>query len=349
MRFPSLLTLPTSLLDGSRARPGTHVLGIDGGATKTEVAVMRLDDYDLTSATGGPSNADAVGRAAAGAALKDTIETALEQAGATASDITAAVFAVAGSVTVAVGEEVAAEGSLGGAYVVNDVVAAWAAGTLCQPGIGIISGTGSHVFGVNARHESWRVGGWGHILGDEGSAYWLGLEALKASLAYREGSGPETRLLERATKLFELKGIEDLPELFYGKPLTKAEVARFAKEVYAAAESGDGVARALFDAAGEQLANQAGAAVRALGMERERFPIALVGSTFRAGRLLQEPLERAVHRVARDAFFRLAEVPPVAGSALLAVRAAGRWERFDEAAFLTAAKRDLEVDVVTPR
>ena len=69
--------------------------------------------------------------------------------------------------------------------VVNDVVGAWASGSLASAGIVAISGTGSNVFGVNAAGDSWRCGGWGHILGDEGSGYWIGLGAIRAALAHR--------------------------------------------------------------------------------------------------------------------------------------------------------------------
>ena len=73
------------------------------------------------------------------------------------------------------------------------------------PGVAAIAGTGSNVFGVGsagAGTRTWRAGGWGHLLGDEGSGYWLGVESIKAALRDREASGPATALSEAAPAFF---------------------------------------------------------------------------------------------------------------------------------------------------
>src|SRR5213078_4483038 len=78
--------------------------------------------------------------------------------------------------------------------VVNDALIALAAGAGDDPGIVIISGTGSIVYGRNERVEAARAGGWGHMIGDEGSGYWIGREALAAVMRAGDGRGPETGL-----------------------------------------------------------------------------------------------------------------------------------------------------------
>ena len=83
-----------------------------------------------------------------------------------------------------------------------------------------------------------------------GRENWLGLHGLKAALSYRDGSGPPTVLLDAAVDHYDLVAIEDLPEVFYGKPLTKDEVARFAIQVEHAAHAGDLVSIGLFEQAG---------------------------------------------------------------------------------------------------
>ena len=206
-------------------------------------------------------------------------------------------IAVAGTVSPALEREVSRAFGLDHVYVINDVVAAWAVGTLCEPGIAVISGTGSHVFGVNAAGASWRTGGWGHVLGDEGSGYWLGLHGLKAALAYRDASGPETVLLEEALVEYSLDAIEDLPTPFYGKPLTKDEVARFAIRVERAADGGDEVAAGLFEQAGRDLAVQIRAVVDSLELGSEPFVIAEVGSVLHGSAILRERFEEHVSGV----------------------------------------------------
>jgi N-acetylglucosamine kinase-like BadF-type ATPase len=328
MRFDSLMAIPPSLLDGSRGRGTPRVLGIDGGATKTAAALLELTADRVHLAEAGPSNADAVGAETAFANLEEAV--AAVRASAEIEDgLGAAVLAVAGTVPPTLERDVSRAFGLDHLYVINDVVAAWAVGTLCEPGIAVISGTGSHVFGVNAAGASWRTGGWGHVLGDEGSGYWLGLHGLKAALSYRDASGPATVLLEDALAEYELDAIENLPTLFYGKPLTKDEVARFTIRVERAAEDGDEVAARLFEQAGSDLAVQIRAAVDSLGLGPEPFVVALVGSVAHGSAILRERLEEHVTAFAPEAQFVVPELPPIAGSLLLAARAEGLSASFD--------------------
>src|SRR5215510_11840488 len=78
--FPSLMTIPAALLDGSRATGRRWVAGVDGGATKTVGAVLSLDTFDMHFGHGGPSNVDAVGAPAAASAIRDALEEALAAA-----------------------------------------------------------------------------------------------------------------------------------------------------------------------------------------------------------------------------------------------------------------------------
>ncbi len=328
MRFDSLMAIPPSLLDGSRGSGCSRVLGIDGGATKTAAALLDLEADRVYLGEAGPSNADAVGAETALANLDEAVA-AVRTAAGIGDGIGAAVIAVAGTVSPTLEREVSQAFGLDHVYVINDVVAAWAVGTLCEPGIAVISGTGSHVFGVNAAGASWRTGGWGHVLGDEGSGYWLGLHGLKAALAYRDASGPETVLLEEALVEYSLDAIEDLPTPFYGKPLTKDEVARFAIRVERAADGGDEMAAGLFEQAGRDLAVQVRAVVDSLELGSEPFVIAEVGSVLHGSAILRERFEEHVSAFAPLAQFVLPQLPPIAGSLLLAVRAEGLAASFD--------------------
>jgi glucosamine kinase len=324
----SLMTLPPSLLAPERPSTATHVLGLDGGATKTTAALLDPTTYQVSFGHAGPSNADAVGEERAHAEIHSAIEATLAESGVPAERV-GAVVAVAGTITQTLGPQLEERFDFDFLHLINDVVAAWAVGTRAAPGVATIAGTGSHVFGVGPEGRPWRTGGWGHILGDEGSAYWLGLGGLKAALSYRDGSGPPTRLLADALEAYSLVAIEDLPALFYGKPLTKAEVARFATEVAEAATEGDEVALDLFDRAGRDLANQVHAVVSNTGLGPEPFVVALIGSVFKAGRLIRDSFESSVREFAPKARFEVPELPPVAGSLLLALKSVGAWDSFD--------------------
>jgi glucosamine kinase len=338
--FPSLMTIPGALLDGSRATGRRHVAGIDGGATKTLAAVLSLDTFEIRFGRGGPSNVDAVGAEAAASAIRDALREALREADVDGGDVGTAVVGLAGTPSDELAQSVRAEFSPGAWYFVNDVIAAWASGTWLEPGVAVISGTGSHVFGVNAAGESWRTGGWGHVLGDEGSGYWLGLHGMKAALRYRDGSGPETALVDAAVTFYRLDAIEDLQALVYGKPLTKSEISAFTEEVEKAAAAGDRVATGLFETAATDLATQVRAPIELLGLVG-RFKVAVVGGVFAYGDLLRDPFEAAVREFAPDAQFVVPEIPPVGGSLLLGLRAEAVGD-YDRDALRSALSAELE-------
>ncbi len=306
------------------ARGARFLLGIDGGATKTLAAVLDVEHGTLHLGHGGPSNQDAVGVGAAGRALFDAADGALAGAGIADGELDAAVLAVAGTDTDAVLAYVRRERSREW-IVVGDVVGAWATATGAQPGVGAIAGTGSNVFGVGmvgTKTRAWRAGGWGHLLGDEGSGYWLGVQSIKAALRDRERSGPETALSEAAVEFFDVPSVEALAALVYSKPLTKSEIAAFAIETAQLAERGDAVARELYERGAAELAQQIAAVIERTGL-RGAFPVGLIGSAFKAGAVFVEPLTRAIHALAPQAEVAVVEMAPVGGSLLLAAHACG--------------------------
>ena len=297
------------------------MLGIDGGATKTLAALLDLERGTLHLGHAGPSNEDAVGTRAAVGALLEAADEALAQAGIAEEELAAEVIALAGTDTDAVARHVRDARSENW-LIVNDVVAAWATATGAQPGIGVISGTGSNVFGVGSEGQAWRTGGWGHQLGDEGSGYWFGVESIKAALRDREASGPKTALSDAAVEFFDVSSVEALAALVYSKPLSKGEIAAIAIETAKLAAGGDAVACEIYARGAGLLGDQVAAVIRRTGL-RGDFPVGLIGSAYKAGAVFVEPLTRAVHALAPDARVAVVEIAPVAGSLLLAMRACG--------------------------
>lgn len=332
MRREPLVTLPPALAAppaAAAAAGARHVLAIDGGATKTLAAVLDLDRAVLHLGHAGPSNEDAVGARRAVKAVLDATDQALAAAAIAQEDLDAAVLAIAGTDTHSIDRHLH-DTRPGPWIVVNDVVGAWAAATGAQPGVGAISGTGSNVFGVGRPDSpagwvgrTWRAGGWGHLLGDEGSGYWIGAQSLVAALHDRDGTGPPTALADAALRFYAAPSIEALAASVYTTPLTKGEVAAFAVQTASLAHEGDTVARALFDRAAELLAVQIQAVIDHTGLDGT-FPVGLLGSAFRAGAVFVEPLTRHVHARAPQAHVFPVQSAPVAGVLLLAQRACGR-------------------------
>jgi N-acetylglucosamine kinase-like BadF-type ATPase len=344
VRREPLIELPPALTQPKTGGDVRYVLGVDGGATKTLAAVMDLHEEKVHLGHGGSSNPDAVGAELARSALRKATGDALGGAGVGAGDLGGAVLAMAGTDTDAIrallapAEQGAPSPAAESWVIVNDVVGAWAAATGAAPGVGVISGTGSNVLGVGPRSRTWRAGGWGHVLGDEGSGYWLAVHSIRAALRERDGSGPPTALSEAAIRFFGVESIEALAALVYAKPLAKGELAGFAAETGRIAGEGDAVARSLYERAARELGEQVKAAIRETGLEGE-FPVGLIGGGFKAGAVFVAPLRAAIAEVAPEARVAPVEMPPVGGCILLAARAAGHPHGLD----VPALKRLLEL------
>jgi N-acetylglucosamine kinase-like BadF-type ATPase len=329
MNRDPLVTLPPALTDPVAPTEGArYILGIDGGATKTLAAVFDLHERTLHLGHGGPSNEDAVGTRLAVKAILDATDQALAGASIAHAQLASAVVAVAGTDTASIDRHLH-DTRADHWIVINDVVGAWATATGARPGVGVISGTGSNVFGVGRAHSpegwvgrTWRAGGWGHLLGDEGSGYWLGAQSIVAALRDRDGSGPPTALSEAALEFFGSPSVEALAASVYTTPLTKGEVAAFAVETSRLAHAGDVVARELFVRAATLLGEQIRAVILNTGLTGD-FPVGLIGSAFRAGEVFVSPLTDAIHAIAPEARVFPVHIPPVGGSLLLGMRAHG--------------------------
>ncbi|HEY1833036.1 MAG TPA: BadF/BadG/BcrA/BcrD ATPase family protein [Solirubrobacteraceae bacterium] len=340
MSHDSLVQLPSALTDPPASPASPFLLGVDGGATKTLAAVLDVEGRRLHLGHGGPSNEDAVGAKAAVSALMEAADEAIEGAGVESDQLGAAVLAIAGTNTDSIAGHVR-EARGGEWLVVNDVVAAWATATGASPGVAAISGTGSNVFGVGPEGEPWRAGGWGHILGDEGSGWWLGLESIKAALCDRESSGPPTALSAAACAFFHTDSVEALASLVYSKPLTKGEIAAFASETSRLAGEGDAVAIELYRRGADELARQITAVIAQTGLTDE-FPVGLIGSAYKAGEVFVSPLRDAIHATAPGARVAPVSMAPVGGSLLLAAKIAGRGDQVGADELSTLIEHALE-------
>ena len=325
--LPPELTHPTPGAATAERSDARYVLGINGGATKTLAAVLDLECRVLHLGHAGPSNEDAVGTRLAVKAVLDAADQALARAGIAQEELATAVLAVAGTDTASIDRHLR-ETRPDTWIVVNDVVGAWATATGALPGVGVISGTGSNVFGVgrataDGDSRTWRAGGWGHLLGDEGSGYWLGAQSIAAALHDRDGSGPPTQLSEAALEFFASPSIEALAASVYTAPLGKSELAAFAVETSRLALAGDAVARELYARGAALLGRQVLAVIAHTGLTGA-FPVGLIGSAFRAGEVFVSPLTDTIHAVAPEAEVFPVDMAPVGGSLLLGARACGR-------------------------
>ena len=124
----------------------------------------------------------------------------------------------------------------------SDVYIALLSFTMGNPGAVLISGTGSMACGIDAGGVYHTAGGWGQVLGDEGSAYHIALNGISAALHGYDGLSEPTKLSARMLKFFKLNKMSDIIDKIYNPPAEKSVIAAFATEVEKAAEEGDSAA-----------------------------------------------------------------------------------------------------------
>lgn len=259
------------------------VLGVDGGGTGTVVLLASRDTDGgwkvLGRGEAGPSNRHAVGTEAALAALDEATDRAFAAAHRSRQPVRAACLGLAGAGRPGDQEIVrdwAAQVKLADAVeVIEDAALLLAAGTPAGWGIAVVAGTGSMAFARRADGRTARSGGWGALLGDEGSGYAIALAGLRAVARSADGRTPLTLLTERLLAALGLKRPQELVDTVY-RGSDRAALAALAPVVLDAAEGGDPVAGHIVREAAGELAAAAAAAARALEFG-SAFPVALAG------------------------------------------------------------------------
>jgi N-acetylglucosamine kinase-like BadF-type ATPase len=207
--------------------------------------------------------------------------------------------------------------------IVNDALIALVAGAGTGPGLVLISGTGSIAYGVSARGLAARAGGWGHVLGDEGSACWVGRRALSAVVRQADGRGPRTRLTPLVLRHFGLARAESLVAEIYDGGARRQSIAALGGVVEQAREDGDAEAAAILSEASAELVLAATSVIESLGMLREMFPAFLAGGMFRMSPWLVSDVTARLGARVPGASVALLSAEPAAGAVRLALLEAG--------------------------
>ncbi len=301
-----------------------YVVGIDGGGTKTTAAVVGEDLGMVASATTGPANGRSVGMDIASANIAEAVESALRIAGVGLANVDAMCMCLAGFDTdldLPVPQRaVRLLGFQGAAIMENDVVGAWAGATDAKPGVVVIAGTGATALGMNARGELWRTDGWDYILGDTGSGFAIGQTGIRTAMKALDGRAEPTLLVRELAGTYGVRNAEEMRRLVDSTHFGKFEIARFAARVAAAAADGDTAAQAILTQAGRDLADDAIAIIRKLGMQNESFPVSTVGGVFKSVAWVIPAFRETVAQVAPRATFTAPHHPPEMGAAILAMR-----------------------------
>jgi N-acetylglucosamine kinase len=301
-----------------------YYLGVDGGASKTAALVIDDTGKSLGSGIAGPSNHLRVGIETAARNIERAVNKALVAADVASREIYWAYCGIAGADHPAHRQEVVDSLSIffprGNFTVDNDARIALTGAIGFGGGVVVIAGTGSVAFGRNEDGAEARAGGWGPIIGDEGSGYGIARAGFVAIMRAHDGRGPATKMTELLKERYDMKP-EDLPPFVYAATTQTDDIARFGKVVVEAAQDGDATAMAILENAGRELAAAVLAVARRLHMISKPFPIAYVGGAFRAGDILLGPMRDAVLAEAPKAEIGPPKNTPAEGAAQMAIRA----------------------------
>ncbi len=298
------------------------VIGVDGGGTKTTAAVVGDDLRVLGAGVSGPSNYRSANMEASSQNIVDAVTQALCMANIALERIDAMCMCLAGFDTEldlpVPRRAMTLLGYRGAVIVENDVVGAWACATDGGPGIVAIAGTGATALGMNADGAFWRVDGWDYILGDAGSGYRIGLASIHEAMKMLDGRRQPTRLLDKLAEFYGVDGALAMRRLADSGGLGKLRVAEFSRCVAEAADEGDQVAQDILRQAASDIANDIEAIVTQLDMEKDSFPIGIVGSVFKSTTWVLDPLRIAVKRIAPQARLESPRHSPEVGAAIVA-------------------------------
>jgi N-acetylglucosamine kinase-like BadF-type ATPase len=282
----------------SPSSSGRFLVAVEGGGTRTQAALFDPDGRLLHTADAADVNVNFTTPERAVASIVASMTDTLRLAGVAPEEVGWAAYALVTAREVA---QAALRQACPAAallpYREPDVV--FARARHYRPhGVAVVAGTGATAWAMR-RGEGWSVslGGWGSLLGDEGSGYALGLAGLRTVAKAWEGRESPTALVDAARRFFSLDRPdlkETLIQLVYRKPLSRAEIAAFAAEVVRTATADDAVANRLVAATVEDLADLALHAARRSFSAAEPFVVAVAGGLLNAGDVVLGPLRQKI-------------------------------------------------------
>lgn len=299
-------------------------LGVDGGQSHTEAVVADEKGNILGRGTGGASNhaeqpggrerlANAIG-GSVGAALQTANLPPLEK-----TDFASAHFGMTGGADYKeeiIRQIVRAENLSVG----HDAPTALFGATAGRPGIVVIAGTGSVVYGENDSGAAAKIGGLGFLFSDEGSGFWLATQIVRLAIKEQDGLLAPDGLERLVLEFFGREKIRDLTNDFYNAKISRDRLAKFAEAAHEAALNGNQTVADQIRFGADVLAESVASAARRLNFQ-EHFPVAGVGGMFR-GALVKKRFAEALREKCPAARFAEPRFGPAIGALLLAYKRA---------------------------
>lgn len=299
----------------------TYYLGVDGGGSKTLAVIVNESGEEIGRGLASGANYNSVGLETAIQHVRAAVEQAVRATGGVT--LHRAWLGLAGIDRQADHDALLPHlNDLAEQVLLTNDGELLLAGLDNAVGVVLISGTGSIALGRDTDGHRARSGGWGHILGDEGSGYIIAQQALQAVVRASDGRGPQTALRERILQAWNLQNTDELIGEIYGEP-DKAKIASLSSWVMISARAGDQVAATILQHAAKELALAVNAVCQALNFSSQEIPLALGG-----GLLINEAdfCTQVIHQIRH--YQLIGQVALVEHPTLTAARAARHLDKY---------------------
>jgi N-acetylglucosamine kinase-like BadF-type ATPase len=306
--------------DGVRNRPESTanelILALDAGGTKTAawlVETNRDKPRIVGRGRAASGNPLSVGFDGAASAIAEAVSLARGAANREQAPISRAVLSIAGTLDSEVRRQFTAwanEQELAlQITVVPDFLPVLAAGTPHCSGVALIAGTGSAAFARSPGGRTCLCGGWGYLLGDEGSGYAIGRAALRGALDERELDKTSSDLSAKLLHRFNVDSVRELTRAVYRSPDPRATIASTAALVLETADSGDPFAVAIVDEAARDLAALAARSANAVELGAGPIALAVTGGVLVSSARMRSQLLRELQNSGTSAVLNVVAEP----------------------------------------
>jgi N-acetylglucosamine kinase-like BadF-type ATPase len=307
----------------------THVLGVDGGGSKTFAMIANEEGRILGFGRDGGSNHQIVGLSRAVETIEHASYAAMESAGIGPEEFAVASCCLAGAdrpdeVVLLREALVEAFGPSHRVEVRNDTQAALRAGTRKVWGVVVACGSGFNAAGRAPDGQEWAFPARGWMTGDRYSGKEIAKEMIQLSMRAHDGRGSPTMLTELVLEVLGQPSPDELMVALCDQRIGQRDLLGLVPLVFEAAVQGDRVSQDLITRVGEELGISATAVIKRLGLQALPVEVVLAGSVFKGkGPLLIDTVQQIVHRTAPAATLVRLTFEPVVGAVLLGLESVG--------------------------
>ena len=276
-----------------------YILGVDGGGTKTMIAVADLNGEIIIEKSIGSINFKSIGVDGAAKNFVQGIKSVIKELESDGSTpyFKSSYFGLAGlntsydkvvCVKIVLNESINSYLNLQKAVLCNDTVIGLAAGSMNKNKVIIICGTGSNCYGINEEDDEAKANGWDYILGDEGSGISMGIKTLRAIMQAYDQRGDETLLTKKVYEFLNINSVDELNKWTYDDTFSKDRFASLSLPLCETAEMGDKVAIKILKEEAEEVIKNVTAVVKRLHLEDKEFDLVFVGNNFKCIKYFQK-------------------------------------------------------------